>query len=122
VRNFTPKKMTISVTVLSLASAHRDEFALAPTPNSAETSYIQQTIEESGVPPIHDLIGAGPLKILSGYRGWLLYCEGGVSIHRIAPKSQGGHGYAGGAIPGTEEDVELKSEAMGTFKARVRFD
>jgi hypothetical protein len=93
---------------------------LAPTPNVTETAYIIEACEAHQVPDITDLM-AGPILILYTYRGWNLYCEGGVTVYRDDPVSRGGHGYAGEPIIGTTEDVTV-SCVTGWYKCQIRYD
>lgn len=95
-----------SFTVLSLAPCHDLRNALRPTPNASDTEYIVEALSRHKVPDITDLM-TGPIRILATYRGWNLYCEGGVTVYRTEPKSTGGHGFAGEPLIGSTEDVTI---------------
>jgi hypothetical protein len=84
--------------------------------------YIKDILDKDITPPITNFTES-PLTILTSYRGWSLYCAGGVTIHRYNPHPSAthGNGYVSRAESGAEEDVCLMS-SVGKFKARVRFD
>jgi hypothetical protein len=84
--------------------------------------YINDILNQDTTPPITNLTDAS-LTILTGYRGWLLYCAGGVTIqrHNPHPSATHGNGHVSRPESGAEEDVSLVSSA-GKFHARVRFD
>ena len=66
-------------------------------------------------------MNAGSIRILDNHRSWNLYCEGGVTVYRTNPKSQGGHGFAGEPIPGSTEDVDITCDS-GVFKCTIKYD
>jgi hypothetical protein len=66
-------------------------------------------------------MSAGCIRILDSYRGWNLYCEGGVTVYRTNPKSEGGNGLAGQPIPGTVEEVDISCES-GVFACTIKYD
>ena len=94
---------------------------LAPTPNVTDLEHIITVRNAHQAPDIQDLVAAGPILILTSYRGWNLYCEGGVTVYRDNPKSEGGHGFAGEPIVGTTENVTI-SCAAGWFKCEIRYE
>ena len=96
-----------------------DRLPLAPAPNVDETKYIQNVICSSSAPSVTNL-KAGPIEILTDYRGSVLYCAGGVTMYRIEPKSIGGNQYTGVPILGSDENVILTSD-IGTFRATIKF-
>lgn len=93
---------------------------LAPAPNVKDIEHIIAARDAHQVPDIKDLMGA-PILILTSYRGWNLYCEGGVTVYRESPKSECGHGFAGVPISGSTEDVRI-SCASGWFKCQIRYE
>lgn len=93
---------------------------LAPAPSARDVEYIKAALEGHREPTITDLT-AQPIQILANYRAAMLYCNGGVSVHRDDPQTRGGHGFAGMPVPGLEESVFI-SCASGGFRARVRFE
>jgi len=104
----------------ALSVTPTEPMGLAPTPNVADTERISASCNAHQVPAVTDLT-AGPIHILDSYRGWNLYCEGGVTVYRSPPLSQGGNGYAGSPIPGTTEEVKISS-STGWYKCTIRFD
>lgn len=97
-----------------------DKGALASAPNVTETEIISNILRQDQTPPITDIFAA-PINILTDYRGHVLYCAGGVGVHRTAPVTWGANGYLNGPFSDMQEDVELSS-SQGRFKARVRFE
>lgn len=111
-----------TLTVLSVTPSDDAPNCLAPTPNVSETMYIKESLDLDTTPPITNFTEA-PLTVLAGYRGWSLYCAGGVTIqrHNPHPSAVHGNGHVSRPKSGAEEDVSLMS-SVGRFKARVRFD
>lgn len=105
-------------TVISMTPTEPN--GLASTPNVTEMEHIRHHLNTHQVPEIKDLM-AGPITIVASYRGWNLYCGGGVTVYRDSPVSEGGHGYAGSPVPGTIEDVTISSSS-GWFKCSVLFN
>jgi len=111
----------MKVTVLSAVPIDPAEpSALAPAPNVTETEYIWNLLRQDQTPPITDLFAA-PIEVLTNYRGHMLYCAGGVGVHRIDPKTDGGNGMMCLPPPGMEEDA-IVSSPQGRFRARVRLE
>ena len=108
-----------SFTVLSLAPCHDLRNTLRPAPNVTDTEYIIEALSRHKVPDITDLM-AGPIRILATYRGWNLYCEGGVTVYRTEPKSNGGHGFAGEPLIGSAENVTIYT-VDGCNKAVIQY-
>ena len=94
--------------------------ALAPTPNATETEIISNILSQYQTPPITDLFAA-PINIITDYRGYMLYCAGSVSVHRISPVTWSANGNLSGPFSDMQEDVIISS-SQGRFKARVRFE
>jgi hypothetical protein len=97
-----------------------EQGALAPAPNATESENIENILKQDQTPPITDIF-AGPINIITDYRGHMLYCAGGVGVHRISPVTWGTNGYLNGPFPDMQEDVVISSP-QGRFKARVRFE
>jgi len=110
---------TMSFTVLSATPT--EPIGLCSTPNVTESEHISESLRAHQVPAITDLMNAGCIRILNNYRGWNLYCEGGVTVYRKNPKSEGGHGFAGQPIPGSEEEADISCDA-GVFKCTIKYD
>ena len=104
------------VTVLSAERLARP--SLMPAPNVRESEEISRQI--GTVEPVTD-IWSGPFAVRANYRGWVLYCTGGVTVHRSNPLTPGGNGLVSDPEQGSEEDVTI-SMIDGDFTARVRFD
>lgn len=102
------------------ALAPRKHELLMPAPSLADWDYIYDIIKRDTTNPITDLM-AQPLEVLTTYRGSLLYCGGGVTVHRIDPKSQSGNGLVSMPGVGIEEDVHINT-VVGNYAARVRFE
>jgi hypothetical protein len=111
-----------TLTVLSVTPNDDASNGLAPAPNVSETMYIKDILDKDTTPPITNLTEA-QLTALTSYRGWTLYCAGGVTIQRYNPhpSSTCGNGLISRPASGAEEDVCLMS-SVGRFNARVRFD
>lgn len=83
---------------------------LMPAPSVSESNQIQFDMEADPTPhidPTPDNLLNKELKIISDYRGGLLYLEGGVAIHRFDPKTEGVNGYTSWPIPGSTENVKV---------------
>ena len=83
---------------------------LRPTPNVTEWEAIRATLDADTSPrlePTPEGLQEKELKILSSYRSAVMWLEGGVTITRHAPKTAGGHGYAGWPPTGLKETVLL---------------
>ena len=89
---------------------------LTPAPNVTEVNEITRILKEDASDPITDL-KAQSIKVLTHYRGYMLYCQGGVTVHRYAPNSDDVNGHSYFPDHGTEEDVVIN----GQFKARVKY-
>lgn len=112
-----------SLRVLSHETPTHDDgdWPLEPTPNVTESEQIWDISQEDKTPPITDFVGAGPIKILTHYRGNMVYCAGCVSIHRVNSSTAACNGYSPFPPPGTVEDVILSS-IIGKCRARIRFE
>ena len=111
----------MKVTVLSAVPIDPIELgALGPAPNVTETETIWALLKQDQTPPITDLFAA-PIEVITNYRGVMLYCAGGVGVHRTRPTTSGGNGLTSLPPPGSEEDV-IVSSPQGRFNARVRFE
>jgi hypothetical protein len=97
-----------------------EKTVLAPAPCVRETDYISEILRNDQTPLITDF-QAQPLNVLTNYRGVMLYCAGGVSVHRVDPKTNGGHGFVAVPQSDAEEDVIISSSVVGRFSARVKF-
>jgi hypothetical protein len=106
------------VTVLSVTPIK--SVGLMPAPNVTDSEHIAASCNGHQTPVVTDLMAA-PILILDNYRSWNLYCAGGVTVYRVSPVSEGGHGYAGSPIPGTTEEVNI-SCSTGHYKCTVRFE
>lgn len=91
---------------------------LMPVPNVREAEEISQQI--GTVEPVSD-IWSGPFTVLANYRGSVLYCTGGITVHRTNPLTHGGNGMLSNPVQGSEEDVNISMD-NSDFTARVRFD
>ena len=83
---------------------------LCPAPNVQESEVIYSILSQDTSPRLEvepgKLINA-TLKILTGYRGALLYLEGGVNIFRFEPKTAFGNGYTSPPTVGLIETVKV---------------
>lgn len=109
--------MAKSLTVLELTPLKYD-VGLVPVPNVSEIEFISKRTR--GTATITDLM-KDPIPILADYRGHLLYCRGGVCVHRRDPKTEGCNGWVSLPRPGLVETVVISS-SVGKFEAQVRFD
>jgi hypothetical protein len=83
---------------------------LRPTPNVGEWEAIRACLDADKTPrlkPIPEDLQDKELKVISSYRAALLWLEGGVTITRDSPKTEGGNGYAGWPPIGLKEEVLL---------------
>lgn len=106
------------LTVLSYLPTN--ENPLGPAPNVNETAYIANILSQDTTPIVTDLM-AGPLTVLTNHRGVLLYCAGGVTVHRTNPSGLGVNSYSSIPPTGTEEVVSISCKS-GRFTGAVRFD
>jgi len=92
---------------------------LCPAPNVQETEAIYNILSKDTSPRLEvepgKLINAS-LKILTGYRGSLLYLEGGLNIFRFEPKTLYGNGYTSPPTVGLIETVKV-----GEWLAEVEY-
>jgi hypothetical protein len=93
---------------------------LAPAPSVRDVDYITEHLSHDTTPTITDLM-AGPIEVLADYRGVMLYCEGGVSVHRINPLTHGGNGMTSAPAINSDEEVII-SHVNGKFEAVVHFE
>jgi hypothetical protein len=104
---------------LKFLSFTPDETAggLWPSPNVAEWEEIKAALDADPSPiidPTPDALTGRTLKALASYRGWLLYLEGCVKIHRF--ECDGINGFACSPRVGDVENVHV-----GRWIARVEF-
>jgi hypothetical protein len=111
---------TSKMQILSLKSSAREPCMLAPTPNVTESEYIAEIMRADTTPQITELSVGSVLRCLTTYRGHLLYCAGGVTVHRMSPTTIGGNGRICYPDNGQEEDVLIMTE-FGWYDARVKF-
>ena len=81
---------------------------LRPTPNVSECEAIRASLDADTTPriePTPEDLQDKQLGIITSYRSALLWLEGGVVVCRHAPKTNGGHGYAGWPPVGLKEEV-----------------
>jgi len=92
---------------------------LCPAPNVQEIEVIYSILSKDTSPRLEidpeKLVNA-TLKILTGYRGALLYLEGGLNIFRLEPKTEFGNGYTSPPIVGVIETVKV-----GEWLAEVEY-
>lgn len=112
------QKSRMHFTVLSSSPA--EPLGLAPTPNVADSDCINELRKEDLRPAITDLVSAGPIRILYSYRGWNLYCAGGVTVYRSGQPGKGGHGFAGEPETGDVEEVKISTED-GWHQCTIKF-
>lgn len=93
---------------------------LTPAPNCTESEYISECLRTDTRPTITDLATAGPIEIITDYRGSMLYCSGGVSVYRYSPRTFSGHGHVTLPSDGLEENVHIVT-TFGNFDARIKF-
>ena len=107
---------------LSVVSLYHplDYTMLEPTPSVTEVDHISEALKADTSKRVTDLFAAGTLTVLASYRGHMLYCTGGVTVHRYSPQSEGGNGYARIPDDGSEEDVII-STCNEKYKAKVKF-
>jgi hypothetical protein len=89
---------------------------LTPAPNVTEWEEITRIMKKDASELITDL-KAQSIKVLTHYRGYMLYCKGGVIVYRYAPNSEDVNGHSYFPDHGTEEDVVIN----GQFMARVKY-
>jgi hypothetical protein len=93
---------------------------LVPAPSVRDVDYITEQLQSDTTPTITDLM-AGPIEVLADYRGVMLYCAGGVSVHRINPLTHGGNGMTSLPIEPIDENVII-SHINGRFEAVIHFE
>ena len=94
----------------------------APVPNGGEHKYISSLLDSDKTPAINvTSMMQNPLNVLTTYEGTMLYCAGGVIVHRIRPTTMSGKGYTSPPQHGTVEDVFITC-ITGRFNARVKFE
>lgn len=106
-------------TFIVLSMTPKEPVCLVPAPNVTESEDISRILNRHQVSEITNLM-AGPITILTQYRGWVVYCEGGVTMYRNSPLLPGGNGYAGYPIPWTIEEVTIHYSA-GWFDCSILF-
>jgi len=106
--------------VLSLRNPSSVPPRLAPAPSARDAEHTSTILRNDQTPPITNLFEASPITVLDDYRGHLLYCAGGVTVHRYNPQTTGGHGYAGAPSDGLEEDVFITTRT-DRYSARIKF-
>lgn len=92
---------------------------LTPAPNVLEAAEIAAACSKDTSPrlePHPDALMNKVLKVLTHYRGNLLFLEGGIAIHRFDPKTCVGNGYAMWPSPGLVEEVHVEG-----YTATVEF-
>ena len=83
---------------------------LRPTPNVTEWEAISVALDADKTPrlePTPEVLKDKELNILSSYRSAVMWLEGGITITRHDPKTEGGHGYAGWPSSGVKEEALL---------------
>jgi hypothetical protein len=83
---------------------------LRPAPNVRECEEISEALKSDTTPrlsPTPDDLQGKELKVITSYRGCLVWLEGGVVITRTCPKTVGVNGYSGWPPTGTKETVLL---------------
>lgn len=93
---------------------------LAPTPNIRESDEITSILSRDSSPMLESLSVGSELTCLSSYRGYMLYCAGGITVNRIESTTEGVNGRSYMPIIGHEENVLILSN-FGHFNARIRF-
>jgi len=111
---------TSKMQIMSLTSTSREPCMLAPTPNVTESEYIAEILRTDTTPQITELSVGSVLRCLTTYRGHMLYCAGGVTVHRVSPTTDGCNGRVYYPDKGHEEDVLIMSEP-GWYRGRVKF-
>ena len=95
------------------------ECMLEPAPSAAEEKAIFEALAADKTPRLEvnpAILLNKTVKIITDYRGGLLYTEGGLKIHRYAPKSGFFNQYARAPIVGTTENVKV-----GGWFAKIEF-
>lgn len=67
-----------------------DYMPLSATPNVTESELIQEELNKSP-PTKKELVGEGPLQIVTTHRGSNLYLENGAVVYRYAGESVNGY-------------------------------
>ena len=114
---FTQKSKMASVKFISFD--RQTECMLEPAPSIMEEEAISQARKADTSPRLSvdpEKLMNKTVKIIADYRGALLYTEGGLKIHRFAPKAGFCNQYTGHPILGTIEDVKV-----GDWFAQVEF-
>jgi len=109
----------MTLQILSFNPIAMNEGMLAPTPNVSEAEYFSEILKKDETPRITNIDGVH-LKVLTGHRGTVLYCAGGVTVYRVSPTTFCGNGYYSMPSPGTEETVDF-STANGRFRGQAIF-
>ena len=81
--------------IVSVTMTQHENSMLGPAPNVTDWEYMKSEIDADTTPAfenISDAMGM-PLKILTSYRGWTVYLQGGISYIRTNPTTTGGNGY-----------------------------
>lgn len=103
-------KQAMATHVKFIAFPRMSSGNLCPAPNVQESEVIYGILAQDTSPRLEvepgKLINA-TLKILTGYRGGLLYLEGGVNIFRFEPKTEFGNGYTSPPTVGLIETVKV---------------
>ena len=95
------------------------ECMLEPAPSIMEEHEIYEALKADTTPRLSidpEKLLNKTVKIIADYRGGLLYTEGGLKIHRFAPKAGFCNQYTASPLLGTIEDVKV-----GDWFAQVEF-
>jgi hypothetical protein len=81
--------------IVSVTMTQYENSMLGPAPNVTDWDYMKNEIDADTTPAFENLSDAMgmPLKILTSYRGWTVYLQGGISYIRTNPTTTGGNGY-----------------------------
>ena len=92
---------------------------LMPAPSVRECEEISAAYAADTSPQLTwdpDALVNKELKVITTYRGNLVYLEGGLAFHRFDPKSPGANGYSSWPAKGTVEEVHA-----GNWVAEVEY-
>ena len=95
---------------------------LAPAPGTRDWEYMKEFLDADTTPRIESLaeiIGA-PLKLLTSYRGALLFLEGGVSFSRDHPTTHGGNGLRSLPTANCTEKASMQWQGV-TYEIEAEF-
>ena len=95
---------------------------LAPAPSVRDWEEMREALDSDTTPRFTspaEFLGL-PLEVLTTYRGYGIYLQGGVSFHRTAPTTSGGNGMVSMATSNVIEKGSMQWEGV-TYDIEVEF-